>query len=118
MLGNLISNAIDASTPGQSVTVRVMNLGKRWCFQVQDHGCGIPSEYIGRIFEPYFTTKAGANARGFGLGLTIVHKVVQMHAGTIQVQSSPGQLTVVSVELPVQALFRSTLEAQMAHSTQ
>jgi signal transduction histidine kinase len=104
MLGNLISNAIDASAPGQSVSVRAIKLETSWRFQIQDHGCGIPPEYIGRIFEPYFTTKIGSNARGFGLGLTIVHKVVQMHSGTIQVQSTPGQVTVVSVDLPVHAL--------------
>jgi two-component system sensor histidine kinase AtoS len=101
MLGNLIHNAVDASTAGQSVSVRVINLGTSWRFQVLDHGCGIPAEYISRIFEPYFTTKVGPNSRGFGLGLSIVHKIVQMHSGTIQVQSTPGQLTVVSVDLPV-----------------
>jgi signal transduction histidine kinase len=113
MLGNLISNAVDASTPGQSVSIHANNLGASWRFEVHDHGCGIPSEYIGRIFEPYFTTKISANSRGFGLGLTIVHKIVQMHAGKIRVQSIPGQSTVVSVDLPGHVAFPAAPSARL-----
>jgi signal transduction histidine kinase len=109
MLVNLVSNAVDASKPGQAVSLKAISLESGWRFQVTDHGCGIPPEYIGRIFDPYFTTKASAEARSFGLGLTIVHKIVQLHGGSIHVKSKPGELTVVSVDLPSKGAFARPL---------
>jgi signal transduction histidine kinase len=102
MLGNLVSNAIDASSHGQVVSLGATDLGLGWVrFEVRDDGCGIPAEYISRVFDPYFTTKnRGEDVRGFGLGLTIAHKIVLLHRGNINVQSKPGQQTVVRVDLP------------------
>jgi signal transduction histidine kinase len=70
--------------------------------EVRDTGCGIPPEIQGRIFDPYFTTKQfGEEVRGFGLGLTISQKIVQLHNGNITVRSLPGAGTVISIDLPV-----------------
>ena len=102
MLGNLVNNAIDASAPGKTVTLRCIGAapgGVR--FEIVDDGCGIPAENLARVFEPYFTTKQfGDDVRGFGLGLTICEKIVNLHQGTILVRSEAGRGTTVAVELP------------------
>jgi two-component system, cell cycle sensor histidine kinase and response regulator CckA len=61
-----------------------------------DHGCGIPPENLGRIFDPYFTTKK----HGSGLGLATVHSIVKKHLGHISTESTPGQGTTFRVWLP------------------
>ena len=102
LLGNLVNNAIDASGTGQIVTLRCTEAEPgRARFEIVDDGGGIPPENLGRIFEPYFTTKQfGDDVRGFGLGLTICEKIASLHQGTIHVRSEPGRGTTVTVELP------------------
>jgi signal transduction histidine kinase len=102
LLGNLVGNAIDASSAGQTVVLSGEICHGRIRFQVIDHGCGIAAENLGRIFEAYFTTKEfGDEVRGFGLGLTICQKIVQLHRGTILVQSELRQGSTFTVDLPV-----------------
>jgi signal transduction histidine kinase len=102
LLTNLVSNAIDASSPGQEVKIATAETRHGWIrLQVIDEGSGISAANLGRIFDPYFTTKHFADdLRGFGLGLTICRKIAQLHGGTISVQSELEHGTVVSVDLP------------------
>lgn len=102
LLGNLVANAIDASAPGGTVLLRMEGGNREMVLlQVIDHGAGIDPENLGRVFEPYYTTKAsGGDARGFGLGLTICQKIVHLHGGRISVSSQVGKGTTVSIELP------------------
>jgi two-component system sensor histidine kinase HydH len=64
--------------------------------EVRDTGVGIAPQDLGRIFDPYFTTKPS----GAGLGLAIVQKIVDAHGGEIRVESTPGQGTTVTILLP------------------
>jgi CheY-like chemotaxis protein len=65
---------------------------------VGDTGCGIPGELIDRIFEPFFTTRS--DGEGSGMGLSVVHGIVEGHGGAVTVQSEVGAGTVFRVYLP------------------
>jgi signal transduction histidine kinase len=101
LLGNLVSNAIDASACGQTVGLSGEIRGDRLRLQVTDQGCGIAPENLSRIFEAYFTTKEfGEEVRGFGLGLTICQKIVALHGGEISVQTKLGKGSAFIVDIP------------------
>jgi len=78
---------------------------------IADTGVGISQEHIDRIFDPFFTTKP-VN-QGTGLGLSICHSIIIDHGGDIDVQSSPGKGTTVTVRLPVVRLGSSELAAML-----
>jgi two-component system NtrC family sensor kinase len=65
---------------------------------VADNGGGIPEDVLSRIFEPFFTTKE--EQQRTGLGLAVAHSIVEQHAGTITVRSTPGQGAEFTVILP------------------
>lgn len=85
VLINLIINAVDASLEGQKVDVSAYGQGGTVCFDVTDHGTGVPPEIRDKLFVPFFTTKK----HGTGLGLPIAQKIAQAHGGDISVHSNP-----------------------------
>ena len=107
-LHNLLINAAQAMCDGGKVTVRGVNEmlaadnpqllppGAYVKMAVEDHGCGIPQENLGRIFDPYFTTKA----QGSGLGLASVYSIAKRHGGTVSVCSTVGVGSVFTIHLP------------------
>ena len=97
---NLIDNAVDASSEGQTVGVvlKQRSSGDRWAIQIVDHGCGIESNYRNDIFQPFFTTKEVGS--GTGLGLSIVHGIVEEHGGTIRCESEVDLGTTITIEFP------------------
>jgi signal transduction histidine kinase len=71
---------------------------------VSDTGTGIAQEHIQRIYDPFFTTKAGqreGQSKGTGLGLSVTYGIIQEHAGKIRVESRPGQGTTFYVDFPM-----------------
>lgn len=101
LLWNLLVNAAQASSDGGRIRVttgRGTQSGTV-CLRVEDEGCGIPAEVVGRIFDPFFSTKE----RGTGLGLALVHRIVDANGGQIGVQSEPGRGTSFTVVLPAAA---------------
>ena len=98
---NLLNNAAEAMADGGTITLTTRPVNNRWVeIKVSDTGCGIPEENLGRLFTPFFTTKA--LGKGTGLGLSIVYGIIKMHRGQIAVQSQVGQGTTFTVTLPVQ----------------
>jgi signal transduction histidine kinase len=94
---NLAINAIQAM--GSGGTLRLMAAAGsrgRVELRVQDTGVGIAPEHLQKIFDLYFTTKD----HGTGIGLSMVYRIVQLHDGEIEVQSTPGRGTTFRVLLP------------------
>lgn len=85
-------------SPQQAIAIGRLSPGKYVCIQLKDNGIGIPKEYIHRIFDPYFTTKK--LNEGTGLGLSVVHGIVNDHRGAITVESEVGAGSCFSVYLP------------------
>jgi PAS domain S-box-containing protein len=100
---NLFLNARDAMPSGGwlSVSTRFDEDGMV-IVEVSDTGSGIPSEYLARIYDPFFTTKA--IGRGTGLGLSITYGIVRDHQGSIQCDSAPGQGTKFTLTLPLEQI--------------
>jgi signal transduction histidine kinase len=109
---NLLANAIDASTAKSPVNVstelvdregRPATVGEvarrdtRARIVIVDEGAGMDQKTLARLFEPFFTTKK----RGTGLGLSIVRQIIDLHGGTIDVQSTVGKGTTFKIELPL-----------------
>ncbi len=95
VLINILENAVQAITEEGTITVETQRLDDKIHIRVKDSGIGIPHDIQERIFEPLFTTKI----RGVGLGLAIVQNIVEKHRGNIQIDSVPGQGTLVTVAL-------------------
>ncbi len=96
---NLFLNARDAMPRGGWLTVTTRVDGGRATAEVADTGLGIPAEYLARIYDPFFTTKA--IGRGTGLGLSITYGIVREHDGSIECDSAVGQGTRFVLSLPL-----------------
>jgi signal transduction histidine kinase len=100
VFANIVDNAIDALATrpdGRRIELSIENGARRAIVRVRDNGTGIPADKIGRIFNPFFTTKEC----GTGLGMAIAKKIVEAHEGTIDVASDPGRGTEFVVTLPL-----------------
>jgi PAS domain S-box-containing protein len=112
VLVNLSINAKDAMPNGGIITIRINTVGKERIqnkypsitderfvvLSVQDNGVGIKPETVQKIFEPFFSTKE--RGKGAGLGLAIVHGIVQSHRGFIEVESEEGKGTSFTIYFP------------------
>ncbi len=103
---NLVLNAVQASEPGGTVTVKTRAAEDTAEIAVIDRGAGIDPKNRGSIFNPFFTTKPA----GVGLGLAIVAKIVDEHGGKITVESEPGTGSVFRVLLPMRSGHREPAE--------
>jgi signal transduction histidine kinase len=87
---NLALNACQAMPDGGTLKIACRAASRRRVeINVEDTGVGIPPEHLGRIFDLYFTTKE----QGSGIGLSMVYRIVQLHGGEVEVQSTPGRGT-------------------------
>jgi signal transduction histidine kinase len=93
---NLALNACQAMPEGGSLRVICKEAGRRISIVVADTGSGIKPEHLDRIFDLYFTTKP----KGSGIGLSMVYRIVQMHDGEIEIESTPGKGTTFRLLLP------------------
>jgi Signal transduction histidine kinase regulating C4-dicarboxylate transport system len=99
VLMNLLTNAAQAmGDRGGTIRVSTQSRDGRVLLMVSDDGPGIPADVMPRIFDPFFTTKDVGE--GSGLGLSIVHGIIERHGGHIDVDSKPGQGTTFTVSFP------------------
>jgi two-component system, sporulation sensor kinase E len=104
---NIIKNALQAMRSGGILRIRTEVNPTHVIISFIDSGHGIAPEEIGRLFEPYFTTKEN----GTGLGLMIVQRIVREHGGTIEVESDKDRGTTFRIKLPVHEKRTRLLEA-------
>ncbi len=102
-LANLVDNAIKYSDPGSGVRIAAEREPDGIVISVEDHGCGIPRDQLGRIFERFYRVDKARSRKegGTGLGLSITKHIVNAHGGTINVVSSPGKGSIFSIHLPL-----------------
>ena len=97
VLMNVIINGIQATSGGGRVTVSASQTGEYLAMRVQDTGPGIPSNELGEIFDPYFTTKPEGN----GLGLWIAQQIAVAHGGDLHAENAPDGGAVFVLTLPL-----------------
>lgn len=93
---NLIKNSLEATTPGDNVSITLTKQDEHVHITVTDHGIGIGEERLLSLGEPFYSTKE----RGSGLGLAVCYRIVERLKGTIHFESQVGEGTTVHVELP------------------
>ena len=98
ILANLLSNAFKFTLDGGTITIRLKELDEVVLLLVEDNGKGIPAENLPSVFDRFFTGDQHY-VTGTGIGLHLTREFVQMHKGTIRVDSTPGTRTVFTVEL-------------------
>jgi signal transduction histidine kinase len=103
-INNLIDNAVKYSYQKVDIRIDAWMKGGSCLLTIKDDGIGIPGLYQPLVFDKFFRVPTGDlhKVKGFGLGLSYVKKVVQMHGGTIRLKSEPGKGTAFSILLPVQ----------------
>lgn len=99
---NLLLNALDSMDGAGRVRIGIRESGSAVEVSISDTGRGIPPEDLGKVFEPFFSTKT----KGAGLGLAIVHQIVESHGGEIGVESRESAGTTFRLTLPVGAAAR------------
>jgi signal transduction histidine kinase len=98
VFSNLIANALRYTPSGGSIAVRYQQADGKAYLEVKDSGPGIPTEELLHVFERFYKS---ADSGGMGLGLAIARHLVEAHAGSISVESPPGQGTSMQIVLPI-----------------
>lgn len=97
---NLITNALRFTPAGGRVTVSLQHRNRASEVAVADTGCGIPSQHVPNVFDRFFRGDAPRSNQGTGLGLSIVKSIMQIHDGSVSVQSDVGRGTAVTLTFP------------------
>ncbi len=114
-INNILTNSIESMPDGGTVEISCENFslengdeifsllkkrGKYVKLEIIDHGIGIALKDLNRVFDPYFSTKDRGSEKGMGLGLAIAQSVIKKNKGVINIESHPGQGTMVTIYFP------------------
>lgn len=97
VLNNLVINAIQASEPGQPVSIRAQKRKGQVIIEISDRGCGIPRDSQDKVFKPFFSTKK----EGTGMGLAISKRIIELHQGRLIFRANRPTGTIFSLSLPL-----------------
>ena len=112
VLYNLLSNAIGFSKPSDTISISAWREAGMMAFAVEDKGVGIPKEQQQRVLERFESRSQGSKHRGAGLGLSIVKSLVELHGGSMSLESEPGRGTRVTVRFPESGMHHTEPAAQ------
>jgi signal transduction histidine kinase len=103
VFGHLMENAIKFSPNGGTVTLRAWADEKMVRVSIVDEGIGISPSLLSRIFERFYQVDGSTKRRfgGMGIGLALVWEIIEVHGGSVQVESEPGKGSTFTVSLPV-----------------
>lgn len=104
ILSNLLSNAVGFSRDGGEVRVTCFTEESNVVFQVEDQGVGISQEAQENVFERFVSDGQGSKHRGAGLGLSITKELVELHGGSVSLESIAGSGTTVTVRFPINGI--------------
>jgi signal transduction histidine kinase len=96
---NIIRNGVQAMEGRGKLIITSSKLNSNIVTKIQDNGPGIPANYLSKVFDPFFTTKE--QGKGSGLGLNIVHRLVEKYGGEIQVDSKINEGTTFTITFPL-----------------
>ncbi len=114
VLYNLLSNAIGFSKPSDTISISAWREAGMMAFAVEDKGVGIPKEQQQRVLERFESRSQGSKHRGAGLGLSIVKSLVELHGGSMSLESEPGHGTRVTVRFPEGGMRHTEQVAEQA----
>jgi signal transduction histidine kinase len=115
VLFNLLSNAVGFSKPDGVIHISCWREAGQMVFSVEDQGVGIPKEQLEHVFERFESRSHGSKHRGAGLGLSIARSLVELHGGTITLESESGSGTRVTVRFPERGIGRAEPEPALTH---
>ena len=107
-LFNLLANAVGFSPAGETVTLSAQRLKDAVVFSVTDRGPGIPADVQDKVFDWFETHSLGSRHRGTGLGLSLVRSFVELHGGTVTLDSAVGRGTTVTCVFPIDLASQRT----------
>ena len=108
VLFNLLANAVGFSPQGETITLSAERHERAVVFSVTDRGPGIPAEVKDKVFDWFETHSLGSSHRGTGLGLSLVRSFVELHGGTVGIDSAVGQGTTVVCTFPLEHAAKQT----------
>jgi two-component system OmpR family sensor kinase len=97
---NLLENALKFSSPGDTVELRAFEDGQQIVIEVADTGPGIPEDEQPQVWEELYRGQSSRGIPGSGLGLSLVHAIIERHSGSVSLRSRLDQGTVFTLRLP------------------
>lgn len=96
---NIIDNALKYTPEGGIINIEVSQVDSNIIIKISDNGCGIPARHLSKVKEKFY--KANQTKRGSGIGLAVADEIVSLHSGTLDIASTEGVGTTVSISIPV-----------------
>jgi two-component system heavy metal sensor histidine kinase CusS len=101
-LANLLDNALRFTPENSSIEITLSDQNTDFDVAVSDNGCGISAEHLPRVFDRFYRAEPSRGSDGAGLGLALVKSILELHGGSVTIQSEVGRGTTVKLRFPFQ----------------